>query len=73
MYRFPRNKESGMHKLKKKKTIAGQHQVKPLSAAKWPVVNSTYPSEQIKLVSFKENSGAFSYSGHYYQERFNFR
>ncbi|KAI7847201.1 P-loop containing nucleoside triphosphate hydrolase protein [Circinella umbellata] len=53
-------------------TIAGQHQVKPLSAAKWPVVNSPYPSEQIRLVSFKENSGTFSYSGHYYQERFNF-
>ncbi|KAI9253887.1 P-loop containing nucleoside triphosphate hydrolase protein [Phascolomyces articulosus] len=53
-------------------TIAGRHHVQPLSAAKWPVVNSPYPSEQIKLVSFKEDSGAFSYSGHYYQERFNF-
>ncbi|KAI9492950.1 P-loop containing nucleoside triphosphate hydrolase protein [Zychaea mexicana] len=53
--------------------LAGRLQIQPLSAAKWPVVeNTTFPSKHIKLVSFKEDSGAFSYSGHYYQERFNF-
>ncbi|KAI9313436.1 P-loop containing nucleoside triphosphate hydrolase protein [Dichotomocladium elegans] len=51
--------------------------VSAVSAAKWPVIvdksKSPYPSDHIHLVSFKEESGAFSYSGHYYQERFNFR
>ncbi|KAI8142822.1 P-loop containing nucleoside triphosphate hydrolase protein [Fennellomyces sp. T-0311] len=52
--------------------IAGRHQIQPMSSAKWPVANTSFPSEQIDLVSFKEDSGAFSYNGHYYQERFNF-
>ncbi|KAI9484196.1 MAG: P-loop containing nucleoside triphosphate hydrolase protein [Benjaminiella poitrasii] len=56
-------------------TIAGKHAVKPLSAGKWPIVDpiiSPYASDHVHLVSFKENSGAFSYNNHYYQERFNF-
>lgn len=56
-------------------TIAGKHSVQPLSAGKWPIINpsvSPYASDHVHLVSFKENSGMFSYSKHYYQERFNF-
>ncbi|KAI8994718.1 P-loop containing nucleoside triphosphate hydrolase protein [Pilobolus umbonatus] len=56
-------------------TIAGKHPIQPLSAGRWPVVDksiSPYISDYIHLVSFKENSGAFSYANHYYQERFNF-
>ncbi|KAL7330386.1 hypothetical protein PS15p_205344 [Mucor circinelloides] len=56
-------------------TIAGRHSIQPLSAGKWPIIDasvSPYASDHVHLVSFKENSGAFSYSKHYYQERFNF-
>lgn len=57
-------------------TIAGKHVIRPSSAASWPIIDpsvSPYPSDHIHLVSFKENSGSFNYSQHYYQERFNFR
>ncbi|KAG0946698.1 hypothetical protein G6F57_004512 [Rhizopus arrhizus] len=56
-------------------TIAGKHVIRPSSAASWPIIDpsvSPYPSDHIHLVSFKENSGSFNYSQHYYQERFNF-
>ncbi|KAG2202365.1 hypothetical protein INT47_008836 [Mucor saturninus] len=56
-------------------TIAGKHSIQPLSAAKWPIIDpsvSPYASDHVHLVSFKENSGRFSYNNHYYQERFNF-
>ncbi|CAO3697290.1 unnamed protein product [Rhizopus stolonifer] len=56
-------------------TIAGKHVIEPLSAASWPIIDpsvSQYSSDHIRLVSFKENTGSFSYSQHYYQERFNF-
>ncbi|GAN02967.1 molybdenum transport ATP-binding protein [Mucor ambiguus] len=56
-------------------TIAGRHSIQPLSAGKWPIIDasiSPYASDHVHLVSFKENSGTFSYSKHYYQERFNF-
>ncbi|CEP12230.1 hypothetical protein [Parasitella parasitica] len=56
-------------------TIAGRHSIQPLSAGKWPIIDtsvSPYASDHVHLVSFKENSGMFSYSKHYYQERFNF-
>ncbi|CAO3616070.1 unnamed protein product [Mucor hiemalis] len=56
-------------------TIAGRHSIQPLSAGKWPIIDSSvspYASDHVHLVSFKENSGMFSYSKHYYQERFNF-
>ncbi|OAC99504.1 hypothetical protein MUCCIDRAFT_129758, partial [Mucor lusitanicus CBS 277.49] len=56
-------------------TIAGRHSIQPLSAGKWPIIDaskSPYASDHVHLVSFKENSGTFSYSNHYYQERFNF-
>lgn len=59
-----------------KQTIAGRHSIQPLSAGQWPIINpsvSPYASDHVHLVSFKENSGMFSYSKHYYQERFNFR
>ncbi|CAO3636697.1 unnamed protein product [Cunninghamella blakesleeana] len=45
---------------------------------KWVIVGpvnaeiSPYPSDHVHLVSFKEESGVFNYSQHYYQERFNF-
>ncbi|KAG2235932.1 hypothetical protein INT48_004262 [Thamnidium elegans] len=57
-------------------TIAGKHAIRPLSAGQWPIIDPTvspYASDRVHLVSFKEDSGAFSYSKHYYQERFNFR
>lgn len=57
------------------KTVAGKHLVQPLAAGQWPFINkekSPYPSDHIKLVSFRENSSLFSYGNHYYQERFNF-
>ncbi|KAI8637430.1 P-loop containing nucleoside triphosphate hydrolase protein [Parasitella parasitica] len=56
-------------------TIAGRHSIQPLGAGKWPIIDpslSPYASDHVHLVSFKENSGTFSYSKHYYQERFNF-
>ncbi|KAI9262519.1 P-loop containing nucleoside triphosphate hydrolase protein [Helicostylum pulchrum] len=56
-------------------TIAGKHAIQPLSAGQWPIIDPTispYASDHVHLVSFKEDSGAFSYSKHYYQERFNF-
>ncbi|KAI8988350.1 P-loop containing nucleoside triphosphate hydrolase protein [Mycotypha africana] len=60
-------------------TIAGKHSIQPSSAGKWPIIHSnggskesSYVSDHIQLVSFKENSGSFSYANHYYQERFNF-
>ncbi|KAK9767153.1 hypothetical protein K7432_003276 [Basidiobolus ranarum] len=56
-------------------TLAGKQRVEPHSAIKWPFLDqfsSSYPSEHIHLVSFKEDSRLFSYGGHYYQERFNF-
>lgn len=56
--------------------LSGRHLIQPVTAAQWPVVDRTqspYISNQVHLVSFKEESKAFSYSGHYYQERFNFR
>ncbi|CAO3658171.1 unnamed protein product [Umbelopsis vinacea] len=56
-------------------TVAGKHLVQPLAAGQWPFINkekSPYPSDHIKLVSFRENSSLFSYGNHYYQERFNF-
>ncbi|CDS13401.1 hypothetical protein LRAMOSA05579 [Lichtheimia ramosa] len=55
--------------------LSGRHLVQPITAASWPVIDkskSPYPSDHIHLVSFREESNAFSYSGHYYQERFNF-
>ncbi|CAO3621802.1 unnamed protein product [Cunninghamella echinulata] len=58
-------------------TLAGQHLSRPLSSVQWPFIDksdkiSPYPSDHVKLVSFKEESGIFNYSQHYYQERFNF-
>ncbi|KAI8388246.1 P-loop containing nucleoside triphosphate hydrolase protein [Radiomyces spectabilis] len=55
--------------------LAGKHLAQPLASAKWPMIDvskSPYPSDHVHLVSFKEDSNAFSYSNHYYQERFNF-
>jgi molybdate transport system ATP-binding protein len=55
--------------------VAGKHLVQPLTAGQWQFINkekSPYPSDHIKLVSFRENSSLFSYGKHYYQERFNF-
>jgi molybdate transport system ATP-binding protein len=55
--------------------VAGKHLVQPLTAGQWPFIDkekSPYPSDHIKLVSFRENSSLFSYGNHYYQERFNF-
>ncbi|KAI8389267.1 P-loop containing nucleoside triphosphate hydrolase protein [Blakeslea trispora] len=55
-------------------TIAGRHTVQPVSAGKWPIIDtsdSPYVSDYIHLVDFRENT-AFSYGNHYYQERFNF-
>ncbi|KAI7903474.1 P-loop containing nucleoside triphosphate hydrolase protein [Cokeromyces recurvatus] len=65
-------------------TIAGKHEIKPVSAGEWPIVEekkknsiyqqqkSLYITDHIHLVSFKENSSTFSYQHHYFQERFNF-
>ncbi|ORY04585.1 P-loop containing nucleoside triphosphate hydrolase protein [Basidiobolus meristosporus CBS 931.73] len=56
-------------------TLAGKQLVQPLSAIQWPFLegsDSSFPSDHIHLVSFKEDSRMFSYGGHYYQERFNF-
>jgi molybdate transport system ATP-binding protein len=55
--------------------VAGKHLVQPLNAGHWPFIDkekSPYPSDHIKLVSFREDSSLFSYGKHYYQERFNF-
>ncbi|KAG2176315.1 hypothetical protein INT43_005549 [Umbelopsis isabellina] len=55
--------------------VSGKHLVQPLSAGRWPFISkekSPYPSDHVKLVSFRENSSLFSYGKHYYQERFNF-
>ncbi|MBX9580154.1 MAG: ATP-binding cassette domain-containing protein, partial [Gemmataceae bacterium] len=41
----------------------------------WPLVGrvgAAYPSEVIRHVGFAENSRLFSYTGHYYQQRFEF-
>src|SRR5262245_16493448 len=41
----------------------------------WPFlgrVGATFPSDVIQKVSFKDDSWLFSYSRHYYQQRFNF-
>jgi molybdate transport system ATP-binding protein len=43
--------------------------IDPLRAGGRPVAQ---PSDVIRLVSFKEESRLFSYSRHYYQQRFNF-
>ncbi|KAG2175240.1 hypothetical protein INT44_007728 [Umbelopsis vinacea] len=56
-------------------TVAGKHLIQPLTAGQWQFISkekSPYPSDHIKLVSFRENSSLFSYGKHYYQERFNF-
>ncbi|KAG0168023.1 hypothetical protein DFQ28_005906 [Apophysomyces sp. BC1034] len=52
--------------------LAGQHVIQPAGAAKWPACTSSYPSDFVHLVSFREQSKLFSYGQHYYQERFNF-
>src|SRR5580658_9612505 len=57
--------------------IAGRMRVE---GASWPFVDRLktsgrridWPSEVIQRVSFKEESRLFSYSRHYYQQRFNF-
>jgi molybdate transport system ATP-binding protein len=43
----------------------------------WPFIDRLdrrveYPSQVVRLVAFKEESRLFSYSKHYYQQRFNF-
>ncbi|KAI9246516.1 P-loop containing nucleoside triphosphate hydrolase protein [Sporodiniella umbellata] len=55
--------------------MAGKHTIQPPTAARWPLMDpsvSPFLSDHIHLVSFRENAGGFSYSQHYYQERFNF-
>ncbi|KAF7732564.1 hypothetical protein EC973_003311 [Apophysomyces ossiformis] len=52
--------------------LGGRHVIQPIGAARWPACTSSYPSDFVHLVSFKEQSKLFSYGQHYYQERFNF-
>jgi molybdate transport system ATP-binding protein len=57
--------------------LAGNHRLVS-GTLEWPLLNrirktsawTSHPS--VKLVSFKEESKTFSYSKHYYQQRFNF-
>src|SRR6516162_9761828 len=59
--------------------ILGRHRVQSGTAC-WPLLDRlrsagraiAWPSDVIRLVSFKEESHLFSYGRHYYQQRFNF-
>ena len=59
--------------------IRGKHRIAEGSAA-WPWLETlrrsgraiVFPAEIMRSVSFKEESRLFSYSGHYYQQRFEF-
>ncbi len=54
--------------------LLGRHRV-VAGTIEWPMVarfGAVYPSEVIRLVSFKEDSQLFSYAGAYYQQRFEF-
>jgi molybdate transport system ATP-binding protein len=59
--------------------VLGRHRVE-LGDVGWPLVDRlraagravAWPSDVIRRVSFKEDSWLFSYSRHYYQQRFNF-
>jgi len=50
--------------------ILGRHRLIE-GVLQWPALNRP-PADAIRRVSFKEESRAFSYSKHYYQQRFNF-
>ncbi len=60
-------------------TLQGKHRVTAGSIT-WPLLeymrrqgrDVAFPSEVIRRVSFKEQSNLFSYTRHYYQQRFNF-
>lgn len=60
-------------------TIIGRNRVTAGTIA-WPLIDELkrngnkieWPSDVIRMVSFKEQSSQFSYSRHYYQQRFNF-
>ena len=59
--------------------LCGKHLV-PTGSIRWPLIDRlrelgrsvNSPSEVIKHVSFREESRLFSYSGYYYQQRFEF-
>jgi molybdate transport system ATP-binding protein len=59
--------------------LLGRHRLET-GAIAWPLLDRlraegrsvAWPSEVIQLVSFREESWLFSYSRHYYQQRFNF-
>lgn len=59
--------------------LQGQHRI-VAGTIRWPFLDALrarghhvgWPSEVIRLVSFKEQGWRFSYARHYYQQRFNF-
>ncbi|KAJ3300767.1 hypothetical protein HK104_003737 [Borealophlyctis nickersoniae] len=62
-----------------KKTLMGRHRVIPPTSVTYPLIDrlpphhahrSLWPQDLVQSVSFKEASGSFDYSGHYYQQRF---
>jgi molybdate transport system ATP-binding protein len=60
-------------------TLLGRHHVRS-GEIRWPLIERVratgrlvgWPADVVQLVSFKEESGIFSYGKHYYQQRFNF-
>lgn len=55
-------------------TLLGRHAVRS-GEMRWPLLarlGVAFPSDVVRLVTFKEESRLFSYAGHYYQQRFEF-
>ncbi|KAJ3342029.1 hypothetical protein HDU93_003551 [Gonapodya sp. JEL0774] len=52
--------------------LTGRHHVDPPDAVSFPALEKYIMTgaQPVRLVSFKEDSGLFSYSKHYYQERY---
>ncbi|KAJ3057517.1 hypothetical protein HK097_004039 [Rhizophlyctis rosea] len=56
-------------------TLLGRYRIVPAGSVTWPFITkdttrSVWPQDVIRSVSFKEQSSLFSYTGHYYQQRF---